>query len=226
MKILSRKELLKRYRSKYTSIIEDPEERLKLYFRDNGLDYEKAREKAEKLLIKVVEDVEYRVIRMTLYEYPMKTERPRRRFGGGTYSPNAKDNLDYMEAGCKSLAKSIKLINTPAKIEVRAYLEMPTGVKPEEIFLYEAAILNPLTTPDYDNIGKCYTDMLKNVLILDDDVFYKGTVTKFYSVLPRVEIEITYQTQHNSDYVFKKLKTRKSIKEGIKNNTIVLERYQ
>lgn len=90
---------------------------------------------------------------------------------------------------------------------------MPEQVPPDEVLLYECKVLQVEDTPDYDNIGKCYTDMLKNNIVLDDDIFWSGTVNKFYSVTPRVEITIRYIKSHESNYIYKKLKHRKSVKE-------------
>ena len=63
-------------------------------------------------------------------------------------------------------------------------------------------------------------------LVLDYDLYYKATIRKFYSVLPRVELTIRYLASHESDYVFKKLKTRKSVKEALSNNQIEFERMK
>ncbi len=224
MKIVTRDQLIKKYNKKYKNIINDPEKRLKDYFSERGLDFNKAVIKAEEKMIKILENIEYKYIKLTLYEYPMKTDRPRQG-RHGVYSPNAKSNKNYLTKGIKSIKKTLKLINTPAKITIDAYMEMPESLPSDEIILYEAKILKVLTTPDYDNIGKCYTDMLKDNIIIDDDIFHEGLVRKYYSTLPRVEIVIGYQTAHDSDYIYKKMKTRKSIKEAIKLGIIELEKY-
>lgn len=215
MKFKSRKQLLKEYNEKYPIRIPDSTLALKHYFKTHGYNLEKAVRKATKKASQILERREYEHIRIVMYEYPMKTDRPRT-FGGRTFSPNAKDNHDYFEKAVKSVTKSFKLINTPAEIEIDAYLEMPSNVPPDEVLLFEADILNPIKYPDYDNIGKCYTDIQKNVLIIDDDIFYKGVVRKHFSVTPRVEIVIRYLTCHESDYIYKMIKNRKSVKELIK----------
>ena len=84
--------------------------------------------------------------------------------------------------------------------------------------------LNPVDKPDYDNIGKCYTDIFTGILTADDDIFWHGEIYKWYSLLPRVDITIRYLTKHESDYIYKKLKNRKSIKAGIESGQIVLEK--
>lgn len=213
MKIKSRQEKLQEYNSKYPDREYDPDRVLRSYFKERKWDLNKACKKAAKKLEEINESREYETIRVVMYEYPMKTDRPRSTRYGHMYSPNAASNHEYFEKAIKKVAEAVKLITTPAEIEIDAYLEMPEQVKPDEVILFEAKAIDVVTTPDYDNIGKCYTDMLKNVFITDDDIFHTGIINKYYSILPRVEIRITYIKFHESDYIYKKLKTRKSIKE-------------
>lgn len=224
MKIKTRKQLLDEYHQAYPEIITDPEQRIISYFEKNNLDLNKALKKAHEKASSIAANRQYRIIRIVLYEYPMKTDRPRHTQYGRTYSPNAKMNNSYLEKAINKICSDMKLIHTPATIEIDAYLEMPASVKPDEVILYEAKILDVEDTPDYDNIGKCYTDMLKNNIVLDDDIFHTGIVRKYYSLLPRVEMRITYLADHESDYVFKKLKNRKSVKEAIRQGLITFTR--
>lgn len=226
MKIKTRDSLLKEYNSKYTEIIEDPEERLRKYFSDRNMDFDKAVKKAKKKLQDIAANRSYKVIKITMYEYPMKTDRPRHTRMGVTYSPNAKQNRSYFEKAMKKVFQNLKMISTPAEIHIDAYLEMPNQVPPDEVILYEAGVLKVEDTPDYDNIAKCYTDMQLENLVLDDDLYYKAVIRKFYSVLPRVEITIRYLATHESDYVFKKLKNRKSVKEALLHNQIEFKKMK
>lgn len=215
MKIKTRSQKIQEYNSKYPDRVYDPERSLRAYFEERNWDMKKAAKKAAKKLKRIEETRSYETIHITMYEYPMKTDRPRSTRLGHVYSPNAKDNHNYFEQAVKKVHKAIQLITTPAEIQIDAYLEMPRQVSPDEAILFEAKVLDIVDMPDYDNIGKCYTDILKNVLVVDDDLFHLGIVRKFYSVVPRVEIRITYQTQHESDYIYKKIKHRKAIKELI-----------
>lgn len=220
MKIRSRDSLLLEYNDAYPRIIQDAEARLRQYFDDHDLNFNKALKKAKTKLQTIIETRSYKTVRITMYEYPMKTDRPRHTRFGRTYSPNAKANRRYFEKALEKVIQDLKLINTPAAIQIDAYLEMPNRVPPDEIILFEAGVLKVEDTPDYDNIAKCYTDMQLGNLILDDDLYYKAIVRKFYSVLPRVEITVRYLATHESDYVFKKLKNRKSIQDALSNNQI------
>lgn len=223
MKIKTRKHKIASYNENYPDRVYNPEQCVRDYFAAHKWDINKAAKKAAKKLQVIQDHREYETIRITMYEYPMKTERPRAALGH-IYSPNAKENHDYFEKAYRKVCKTLRLINTPAEILIDAYLEMPAQVKPDEVILFEAKVLDIVDMPDYDNIGKCYTDILKNVLVTDDDIFHIGTIRKYYSVMPRVEITITYLKCHESDYIYKKIKSRKSIKEAIDQGYLDLKR--
>ncbi len=222
MKIKSRQQRLVEYNDKYSIKSFEGEKTLKRYFKERNWDYDKAIKKASSKLNKILENREYQTIRIIMYEYPMKTDRPRV-FRSHTYSPNAASNHSYFDKCVKHVIKAMKLINTPAEITIDAYLEMPSQIKPDEVILFEAKVLDIIDMPDYDNIAKCYTDMLQDTLIVNDDLIHIGTVRKYYSVLPRVEISITYLKRHESEYIYKKIKSRKAVKEAIKNGMLDLD---
>ncbi|WP_300943821.1 RusA family crossover junction endodeoxyribonuclease [uncultured Duncaniella sp.] len=211
MKIKTRRELLSEYNQSHPARNLEPDEAVRAYFKARGWNLEKACEKARKKLAKIEEGRVYKTIRVIMYEYPMKTDRPRT-VNGHTFSPNAKENHDYFEKAIKGVIKTLRLISTPSEIVIDAYFEMPKQVPPDEVILFEGKVLDIVDTPDWDNIGKCYSDIQKFVTILDDDIFHAALVRKFYSVTPRVEITITYIESHESDYIYRKLKNRKSVK--------------
>ena len=223
MKIKSRKQKIDEYNIKYPNRYYDPEISLRNYFLSRRWNFDKALKKAKKKVDNIEINRKYESIRVVMYEQPVKTDRPRA-FNSHIYSPNAAANHSYFEKAVKGICKDIKLINTPAEITINAYIEMPSRVPPDEVILFEGKVLDIIDMPDYDNIGKAYTDMLKNVLIIDDDIFHRGEINKFYSVVPRVEIIIRYQKSHDSDYVFKKIKSRKSVKAAIESGQLELMR--
>lgn len=223
MKIKSRKQKIDEYNIKYPNRYYDPEISLRNYFLSRRWNFDKALKKAKKKADNIEINRKYESIRVVMYEQPVKTDRPRA-FNSHIYSPNAAANHSYFEKAVKGICKDIKLINTPAEIIINAYIEMPSRVPPDEVILFEGKALDIIDMPDYDNIGKAYTDMLKNVLIIDDDIFHRGEINKFYSVVPRVEIIIRYQKSHDSDYVFKKIKSRKSVKAAIESGQLELMR--
>ena len=215
MHFKTRKQLLQKYNEEYPHRTLDIPSAMKQYFKDRKWNYEKAVKKAVKRLHQIEEEREYETIHITMYEYTMKTDRPRV-YRGHAFSPNAAANHDYFEKAFKQVVKVFQLINTPAEVYIDAYLEMPHDVPAHEVLLFESRVLDPITYPDYDNIGKCYTDMFKYVISVDDDLFHVGQVRKFFSIIPRVEITIRYIKKHESDYIYRKIKNRKSVKELVK----------
>ena len=228
-KIKSRKERLKRYNEAYPRRFYDADRCLRDYFEERGWDYEKAEEKAIKKLKKIAKERKYETIRIIMYEYPMKTERPRASTVGSfthIYSPNAKANHKYSEKAIQDLVTQLQLIATPTEVEVDAYFAMPNNVKPDEVILFENKAIQVAGESDADNIFKCYTDIQNDVILSDDDVIWSAISHKYYSVLPRVEIRITYIKSHESDYIYGKITERKRIKEAIKDGRIEVEKIE
>lgn len=212
------------YNAKYPNRTSDIETLLRAYVAQQK-NPEKVIAKAKEKAVRIIEEREYEIIHILMYEYPFKTDRPRT-MNGHTWSPNAAENKAYFNKAISKIVKTIKLINTPGELEVEAYLEMPAKVPPDEVILFETKLLKPVDKPDYDNIGKCYTDMFTGILTSDDDIFWRGEIRKYYSLLPRVDIMIRYIKKHESSYIYKKLKSRKTIKEGIDSGQIVLEKLE
>jgi Holliday junction resolvase RusA-like endonuclease len=164
---------------------------------------------------KIIQNRTYSCISLTLYEEPSGSERPRHRSIGDmitTYVPNAKDNKNYILNFVKKLNKDIRVVHTPVYIKIDIYHPMPASASIEEQVLFEAKITPPATKPDIDNVYKAYTDNLIEILFLDDDLIYKANLEKFYSFLPRIEMKIYYEDQFSSQYVYNKIRNRKSFK--------------
>jgi Holliday junction resolvase RusA-like endonuclease len=157
----------------------------------------------------------YSCFKITYYEYPINSERPRSRAMGGfvtNYVPNAKENKKFLEGLIKDLKKEIKIIHTPIYLKCDSYHPMPEAASVEEKVLFEMGILNPAMKPDFDNMIKAYTDMMIEKIILDDDLIYKALIQKHYSFLPRVEMSIYYEDQFASKYVYDRIRKRETFK--------------
>lgn len=101
-----------------------------------------------------------------------------------------KEDFDFMDS----------FIYTPCIVNYKAYFPIPTKFNKVETFLSEMGVITPTSKPDWDNIGKKYCDMTNENLWVDDRLVVKGTVEKYYSVLPRVEITIDYLNQCLNKY--------------------------
>ena len=84
------------------------------------------------------------------------------------------------------------LIYTPCQVDINAYMKTPAQYNKEDTILAELGLHRPIFKPDFDNIAKKYSDMFNKNVWLDDTLVIDGSVHKYYSVLPRVEIRIKY----------------------------------
>lgn len=73
---------------------------------------------------------------------------------------------------------------------VKAYFGIPKSVSKK---LREQMLLNnirPTKKPDTDNIGKIIADSLNTIVYRDDAQIVRMLIEKYYSDVPRVEVEI------------------------------------
>jgi Holliday junction resolvase RusA-like endonuclease len=69
-----------------------------------------------------------------------------------------------------------------------------------EKILSELGFIRPLTKPDWDNVAKAYCDMIIGYLIYDDSQIIEGSSSKYYSSKPRIEIELEYMEDYDSNF--------------------------
>jgi Holliday junction resolvase RusA-like endonuclease len=151
----------------------------------------------------------YKRFFIILYEIPEGSPRPRFRLVNRknlrniaianpnfihVYSPVGAEDHKFMK---QLLTKQDfrdynKLIYTPCIVNYKAFFKTPSSFNSVEKYLAELGVYNPISKPDWDNIGKKYCDMTNENIWVDDRLVIKGTVEKYYSILPRVEITIDY----------------------------------
>lgn len=195
------------YNEKYNDIPVDYYERLSwMYDKFNISD-----KKAEEILMirnDMINSLYYNDIVIKLFEEPEAAPRPRFRLvnrknfvneamNNGSfvhvYQPNAKDDNVYMKRLVdEELIALNNLIYTPCIVEYNVYLKTPASFNIKETFLAEIGLIRPIVKPDWDNMGKKYSDMMNGNIWLDDTLVISGTVNKFYSILPRIEIKVRY----------------------------------
>lgn len=212
MKIKSRKQREKEYNEEYGNVSNDVYERLK-YFLGNKFD-EILLKNANKRIEEAREKIEYNKIKITFYEEPIGSHRPRVNYHTrGLHVPMAKENLIFMKNFIEDLKKDLKLISTPMRVDLIAYFKMPSNIKPLEVVLYETEHDVAIGKPDFDNILKAYVDMIRESIILDDDIVSESYFKKYYSLKPRVVLTLTYTNGFVSEHTYKKITSRKSFKE-------------
>lgn len=166
---------------------------------------------SQKLLDKAMarqEELQWKSVEFTLYLIPTPSPRPRYD-GNHFYVKGAAQNK-------KLIRKFIErhIIYTRCEIYIDAYLPTPTSaMNNAEVYLAEKGMIRPVGSCDVDNIMKTYMDMIQGHLLLNDNIVTLGMLEKFYSVKPRLRIEIRYQSDFDSRYNEKRLTNTKTFKD-------------
>ena len=223
MKRKNRKQKEEEYRQKYSHIPIDYNERLEWMYDNLKINDKKAREILNKRS-SMMSSLYYKDITIVLFEEPEGTPRPRFRLinrqnfvneaiNNGqfvhVYSLNAKEDSLYMQRLLdQDLVQVQELIWTPCIVEYNIYQKTPTVFNAVDTFLAEIGLIRPITKPDWDNIGKKYSDMFNHNVWLDDTLVISGTLNKYYSILPRVEIKLRYLNTLYNKYQFNTISKR------------------
>jgi len=229
----SRKEKMVEYQNKYGHIPKDYKQRLEWLYNTLKLDDEKS----DEILLQrqaFINSTYFETIRMIMYEIPEYTPRPRARLinkkgiinaatGNSSfiqvYSITGKTNKEYMRMfKQENLAYLDHLLCTPCDIEYRAYFPTPSYYNKTQIFLAEIGLDRPIIKPDFDNIEKSYSDAFTDNIWIDDIVVVDATLRKYYSVLPRVEIDLKYSNQLYNIHQYKAMIKRKDYTEEMNVN--------
>ena len=157
----------------------------------------------------ILQSLRYYSFNVVLFEIPEGSPRPRFRIVNRAnianmaianpnfvhvYSLTGHEDNVFMkrliEAG--ELQQLDKLIYTPCRIDISAYMKTPAYYNRDETILAEIGLDRPIGKPDFDNLAKKYCDMFNQNIWLDDALVMDGSVHKYYSILPRIEIKIDY----------------------------------
>ena len=203
----SRKEKLEEYDLKYSNIPRDRDARLAWLLDQYKLTPSKMDEIIEKKR-NMETNLQYYDIKVVLYEDPEGAKRPRFRLVNRknfmnvaiqasnfvhVYSPNAAEDSKYMHRLIDNeLIQLNGLISTPVQVCLNVFFRTPSYFNQADTILAEIGLHRHIQKPDWDNIGKKYTDMFNENIWLDDNLVIDGEVHKYYSILPRVEIYIRY----------------------------------
>lgn len=82
------------------------------------------------------------------------------------------------------------------RIDIKVFVLPPKKFSDAKTFLAESGFIRPTKKPDFDNIAKSIVDASKNVLWKDDKQITFARIEKFYSLKPRMEIQIRFR-QHS-----------------------------
>ena len=199
----------KDYNEKYGNIPKDADGRL-TYLKTERKINEK-NEVGIESRINRFQKIGWKEIMFTIYLLPKATPRPRSTSRGSFfYVQGASDNKKYFHNYIKDM--EYETIYTPCKFDVRTYFPIPASMNKEEAVVSELGYGFPTSKPDWDNVGKTYSDMIQDTIIADDSLIICGRSLKFYSVKPRIEIRVQYMEDYDLDYNRKKMERK--IKKG------------
>ena len=219
----SRKNKLIEYDIKYNNVPRDYQERL--YWLTDILHI--SEKKSDEIINKyhrMINSLYYTEINIVLYEIPEGSPRPRARICRNNISAAAQSMPDFVRIYSITGASDNKymkqlmnnedfnyldhIIYTPCDVEYISYLPTPSVYNSTDKMLAELGLIRPISKPDWDNIGKKYSDMSNSNLWLDDNLVIDGQVRKYYSVLPRIEIQLFYlnmlYNKHQYDSISKR----------------------
>ena len=156
--------------------------------------------------IRKIGAIKWRHMGFTFYIVPKATPRPRSsRLKDGRmlfYVKGANDHHQFLKYVTRN--EDIEIIATPIKIVCRTFLPIPKSMSTVEQVCAEMGFVRPISKPDWDNLAKTYCDMLSGIIISDDRLIIEGTLKKYYSVKPRVEIDLYYMEEYDCDFNRKK----------------------
>lgn len=206
------KKELKLYQDEYGKVSNDHLERIYNFL--DGIN--------ERQLVGIRNDIEnnlntkWKTISFIFYFIPKATPRARLSgFGKHFYVADAMNNRKLMEKFVKQELSDFKVITTACKFYCDCYFPIPKTMNKSEKLRAELKLVNNLTKPDWDNLGKTYSDMIQNTIIMDDSLIIEGSVRKFYSSKPRIEITIEYADRYDSKYNMKNITRRKQYLDNI-----------
>ena len=101
-----------------------------------------------------------------------------------------------------------ELLCYPCFVEYDAFIKTPSSFNSTDTYLAEMGLIRPLCKPDFDNIAKKYSDMYNGNVWIDDSLVVEGTVRKYYSILPRVEIRLKWLNMLFNKYQYNSISKR------------------
>jgi len=222
MKKRNEKELI--YENKYNEIPREYLERLNWLYDKLKITDKKADQIVD-MYRRMQEEMYYTEIFIVLYEVPEGSPRPRFRLINRknlsnmamanpsfvhVYSITGAEDNKFMERFVteQDFSNLESIIHTPCDVVYTTYFQTPSYYNAVETYLAEIGADRHINKPDWDNIGKKYSDMSNSNIWLDDSLVIDGRVQKYYSVLPRVEIRLRYLNMLYNKHQYKAMSKR------------------
>lgn len=202
--IMGKTKLEREYKLKYGNLPDSQEELLEYIRETYNVNMDKVNKEIER-----INSIQWKEVFVSLNIVPKPSPRPRTG-GGHFYVKGAKEHKRYME----SIIDERNIICTKTELSIVTYHPIPiSSMTSTEIYLAQLGILDHISNPDWDNLGKTYSDMIQGLLLLNDNIVNPGIVSKKYSLKPHVDIRIRYQDGFDSKFNERRVVTSKKYKE-------------
>lgn len=209
---MSKKEVIE-YNEKFKDVPKDYMERLAYLYRIYPFTQKDLNGLLEKM--KALKEVNWESVTYIFYMNPKGSHRPRLNTRTFTfYVKDAKNYKKFFDEFQEAHSEMNTVISTPCFLTTKVYMETPSSMTAQEKLAAELELIHHLNSPDWDNLGKSYCDMVQKTLVSNDSIVCKGSVEKFYSILPRIEVTIEYMTSYDCKYNKRTVENRKSFKEN------------
>lgn len=211
---MKKNKYIKEYEEKYSLIPNEPYERfIKLIdtLQITNKDLKQIRNSILKNSKK-----QFKTIKFTFYFTPQATPRPRSsKFSKVFYVSKKIDYSKLFKEFIDECSELEHIITTPCEMSTETYFDIPQQMSKVEKILSELGLIHHISKPDWDNLGKTYSDMIQKHCILEDSLIYDGRVRKSYSSKPRVVITLKYLDGYDCKYNKRKVEGWKYYKESL-----------
>lgn len=129
------------------------------------------------------------MIKLTIPGQPCAKQRPRV-VNGHAYTPEKTVNYETLVKELYIMQNHRQQLAGALQMTVKAYFEIPKSQSQKNRWLMRTGEIRPTKKPDWDNIGKIISDALNGLAYHDDSQIVDAVVEKYYSIEPRVEIQI------------------------------------
>lgn len=172
------------------------------------IDHSKLKEEDIQKRIDEINAIPWHEITLHFECLPYATPRPRSA-NGVFYVRGAKKHRKMLQR----VVDNAKIIYTRTKFIVKTYQPTPKSMSQMDRLMFEMGAARPNSDPDWDNLGKTYSDMVQKVLLVNDNIISSGYVDKFYSIKPRIEIIIQYQERFDTKFNERRMLSTKGFKD-------------
>lgn len=131
------------------------------------------------------------MIKLIIPGNPMGKQRPRVLKTGITYTPQQTVNYETLIKELYAMEYKYQTpLEGPLAMKIKAYFQIPKSVSKVKATSMERGDIRPTKKPDSDNIIKIVADALNGLAYRDDSQIVSCSLEKYYSSVPRVQVEI------------------------------------